>query len=73
MESDYTKNISEKIIQVLKSIELSTQALPSAPYWEKEIMSESQKGFLENDISKTYRLIEAVEHGGLSRNAAARR
>lgn len=64
LESSYTKTISEKIIQVLKSIKLSTQALPNAPYWEKEIMSESQKGFLENDISKTYRFIEAVERGG---------
>lgn len=64
LESGYTKTISEKIIQVLKSIKLSTKALPNAPYWEKEIMSESQKGFLENDISKTYRFIESVEHGG---------
>lgn len=64
LESGYTKTISEKIIQVLKSIKLSTQALPNAPYWEKEIMSESQKGFLENDISETYRFIESVEHGG---------
>lgn len=64
LESSYTKTISEKLIQVLKSIKLSTQALPDAPYWEKEIMRESQKGFLENDIAKTYRFIEAVEHGG---------
>lgn len=64
LENDYTKSISEKIIQVLKSIKLSTQALPNAPYWEKEIMSESQMGFLENDISKTYRFIESVEHSG---------
>jgi len=64
LESGYTKTISEKIIQVLKSIKLSTQALPNAPYWEKEIMSESQKGFLENDIPKTYRFIESVERGG---------
>lgn len=64
LESSYTKTISEKLIQVLKNIKLSTQALPNAPYWEKEIMSESQKGFLENDISKTYRFIEAVELGG---------
>lgn len=64
LESGCTKPISEKIIQVLKSIKLSTQALPNAPYWEKEIMNESQKGFLENDISKTYRFIESVEQGG---------
>lgn len=64
LESSYTKAVSEKIIQVLKSIKLSPQALPNAPYWEKEIMSESQKGFSENDIAKTYRFIEAVEHGG---------
>lgn len=64
LEGSYTKTISEKIVQVLKSIKLSTQALPNAPYWEKEIMSESQKGFSENDISKTYRFIEAVENGG---------
>jgi L-rhamnose mutarotase len=64
LESGYTKAISEKIIQVLKNIKLSTQALPNAPYWEKEIMSKSQKGFSENDISKTYRFIESVERGG---------
>ncbi len=64
LKSSYTKAVSEKIIQVLKSIKLSPQALPNAPYWEKEIMSESQKGFSENDIAKTYRFIEAVEHGG---------
>jgi len=64
MESGYTKMVSEKIIHILKSIKLSTQALPNAPYWEKEIMSECQKGFSENDISKTYRFIESVEHGG---------
>lgn len=64
LESGYTKAVSEKIIQVLKSIKLSTQALPNAPYWEKEIMSESQKGFSENDISKTYRFIESIERGG---------
>jgi hypothetical protein len=64
LESGYTKVVSEKIIQVLKSIKLSTQALPNAPYWEKEIMSESLKGFSENDISKTYRFIESVERSG---------
>lgn len=64
LESGYTKAVSEKIIQVLKSIKLSTQALPNAPYWEKEIMSESQKGFSENNISKTYRFIESVERSG---------
>ena len=64
LESDYTKPISEKIIKVLKSIKLSTQALPNEPYWKKEIMSESQKGFLENDISKTYGFIESVKRGG---------
>lgn len=65
LESGYTKAVSEKIIQILKSIKLSTQALPNAPYWEKEIISESQEGFSENDISKTYRFIESVEHGGI--------
>lgn len=64
LESGYTKTLSEKIIEVLKSIKLSTQALPNAPYWEKEILNESQKGFSENDISKTYRFIESVEYGG---------
>ncbi len=64
LKSSYTKTISEEIIQVLKSIKLSTQSLPNVPYWEKEIMSDSQKGFLENDISKTYRFIESVERGG---------
>jgi len=64
LESGPTKMVSEKIIKVLKSITLSSQALPDAPYWEKEIMSESQKGFSENDISKTYRFIESVERGG---------
>ena len=64
LESSYTKAVSEKIVQILKSIKLTTQALPNSPYWEKEIMSESQKGFLENDISKTYRFIESVERGG---------
>lgn len=64
LESIYTNTISEKLLQVLKSMKLSPQALPNAPYWEKEIMIESQKGFLENDISKTYKFIETVEHGG---------
>jgi len=64
LEDSFTMTISEKIIQVLKSIKLSTQALPDAPYWEKEIMSESHMGFLENNISKTYRFIESVERGG---------
>ncbi len=64
LESSYIKTISENLIQVFKSIKLSTQTLPNTPYWEEEIMNESQKGFLENDISKTYRFIEAVEHGG---------
>lgn len=64
LEGNHTKTISEKIIAGLKSIKLSTQALPNAPYWEKEIMSESQKGFSENDISKTYRFIESLERGG---------
>ncbi|NLL27704.1 MAG: hypothetical protein GX259_02815 [Bacteroidales bacterium] len=64
LENSHTKIISEKIIEVLKSIKLSAQALPNAPYWEKEIMSESQNGFSENDISKTYGFIESFECDG---------
>ena len=64
LENGFTKTISEKIIAILKSIKLITQALPNAPYWEKELMNESKKGYLENDISKTYRFIESVERSG---------
>jgi hypothetical protein len=64
LERNNTKAISEKMILLLKNIQLSTQALPDAPYWEKEIMNVSQKGFLENDISKTYGFIESLERGG---------
>ncbi|MFU1859326.1 hypothetical protein ACK8HY_20160 [Sphingobacterium sp. NGMCC 1.201703] len=63
-EDVYTKLVSEKVIEILKSIKLETKPLPDAPYHEKEMMSESLDGFSENNIAKTYRFIEAIERGG---------
>lgn len=64
LENTKTQIVSEKIIKILKSINLTTQALPDAPYHEKEMMKEHSEGFADNNIAKTYKLIEAIERGG---------
>ncbi len=64
LEETYTKPISEKIIEILKGITLTPQSPHDAPYHEKEMLQESIDGFSQNNIAKTYRLIEALEHGG---------
>lgn len=64
LEDIYTKSVSEKVIEILKSIKLETKPLPDAPYHEKEIMNESLDGFAQNNIAKTYKLIEGIEHNG---------
>jgi hypothetical protein len=64
LEETNTQIVSEKIIKILKSINLTTQVLPDAPYHEKEMMKEYSEGFSENNIAKTYKLIEAIERGG---------
>ncbi len=64
LEDVYTKPVSEKVTEILKSIRLETKPLPDAPYHEKEMMSESLDGFTQNNIAKTYRLIEGIELNG---------
>lgn len=62
-EDAYTKPVSENIIKLLKGTKLETKSLPYAPYHEKEMMNESLNGFVQNNIAKTYGLIEAIERG----------
>lgn len=64
LEESKTNPASEKIIKMLTSINFTTQILPDAPYHEKEMMNESISGFANNDIAKTYRMIESMERGG---------
>lgn len=64
LEEIYTKLVSEKVIEILKTIRLETKSLPDAPYHEKEMINESLDGFADNNIAKTYRLIEGIEHNG---------
>lgn len=64
LENAYTKPVSEKVIEILKSIRMETRPLPNAPYHEKQMMNESLDGFVQNDIAKTYRLIEGIERNG---------
>jgi hypothetical protein len=64
LEDAYTQPVSEKIIEILKSIKLETRPLPDAPYHEREMMSDSLDGFSQQNIAKTYRFIEAIERGG---------
>lgn len=64
LEEIYTKLVSEKVITILKNIRLETKPLPDAPYHEKEMMNESLGGFAQNNIAKTYRLIESIERNG---------
>jgi len=64
LEEIYTKLVSEKVIEILKTIRLETKPLPDAPYHEKEMMNESLDGFAQNNIAKTYRLIEGIERNG---------
>ena len=61
LEDTYTKSVSEKVIEILKSIKLETKPLPDAPYYEKKMMNESLEGFSKNNIVKTYGLIEGIE------------
>lgn len=64
LEDLYTKSVSEKIVELLKSIRMEAQSLPDAPYHEKEMINESVEGFAQNNIAKTYNLIEGVERSG---------
>lgn len=64
LEEIQTRLVSEKVIEILKTIRLETKPLPDAPYHEKEMMNESLNGFTNNNIAKTYRLIEGIEHNG---------
>ncbi|MDE3182840.1 MAG: hypothetical protein KGM16_05420 [Bacteroidota bacterium] len=59
-----TKPLSENILKLLLNVKIETHALPNAPYHEKKIMQESKDGFADNDIKRTYELIESIERGG---------
>jgi hypothetical protein len=64
LEDIYTKSVSEKIIEIIKSIRMETKPLPDAPFNEKEMMNESLEGFAQSNIAKTYKLIEGIERSG---------
>jgi hypothetical protein len=64
LEESQTNTISEEILKLLKKINLTAQLLPNAPYHEKEMMREFTEGFANNDLTKTYRMIEGIERGG---------
>lgn len=59
-----TEPLSENIYNLLQKMKFETHALPGAPYHEKQMMTESEQAFIDNDIKKTYRLIEAIERSG---------
>lgn len=64
LSEQFTQPIADKLLKLLSSIKLETQALPNAPYHKREMMNESKKGFANNDIKRTYHLIESIERGG---------
>ncbi|MBI5806277.1 hypothetical protein HZA73_09545 [candidate division TA06 bacterium] len=56
--------LTHSILELLIGFKFEIQALPDAPYHEKKMMIEAEEGYTNNNIKRTYQLIEAIEAGG---------
>lgn len=64
-KSKRSKELESKIDQILSSVHFETKLENNDSFYETELLEIFKEGIKAEDIEKTYRLISAVERGGL--------